>query len=95
LIQLGELARFDPAGKPLSWSLMRLHTLTSEVLESFRKIKDPSVMKGAVLDGLATVVAFAWQLMLLTYSGVHPTEVVEGILQPNAQRKYRHGGRRT
>ena len=106
LIQPGELTRFDPAGlqfvpsmhpagKPLSWSLMQLHTLTSEVLESFRKVKDPAVMKGAVLDGLATVIAFTWQLMLLTYSGAHPAEVVEGILHANAQREYRHGGRRT
>jgi hypothetical protein len=105
LIQPGSFADLNPQrlhflamrrpSAHLNVSLMELHSLTSQVLESFRKVEEPEEMQAAVLSGLGAVVAYAWQLMEFQRQDEQPAEIVGGILLVNSQRAYRHGGRRT
>ncbi|UQN05492.1 hypothetical protein [Deinococcus sp. QL22] len=87
-------ALVSPPSAHRNISLMELHTLTSQVLESFRKVKEPEAMEAAVLSGLMAVVSYAWQLMVLE-SQEDPADTIDSILFVNSRRAYRHGGRRT
>ncbi|GGR62739.1 hypothetical protein GCM10008959_25980 [Deinococcus seoulensis] len=72
----------------------RLHALASAALETYRKAPDASVQDDLIRD-LARLLEETTHVMSceLPYPGV-PTGVVRGILDANAGRGKRHGGRR-
>lgn len=76
----------------------RLHTLTSAVLERYRKApKDQPAEQTAaqlVMD-LAALIVMTNRVMLCEQPrGATPTDLISGILDTNRNRGYRHGGRR-
>lgn len=74
--------------------LLRLHMITSEALERYRKEPD---FRADVLDELRQLIKYAWLLMEIspTVCAVDPAQVIGEILTANRARGYRHGGRRT
>lgn len=99
LIQPGLFEDLNPEGTDLAdhpWAerLMVLHTLVSETLERYRKAPDPVGMQVDVLDCLGGVILYTLQLMHALDPAVRPVEIIASILAANAERSYRHGGRR-
>lgn len=73
-------------------TMLRLHTLTSEALEHYRKDEE---WRPALLNRLHVLVSHAWDAMHRYSPRRAPLEVIHEILAANRQRAYRHGGRRT
>lgn len=77
-------------GEGAAIELLRLHTMTSNALEAYRKMDD---YLEPLIGDVVRIALRTWALMLR--AGADPEAVIREILAKNRTRGYRHGGRRT